>query len=362
MECWVYFNTISGNVFIMGLGNNTGGTTPYVDLRITSSAVTLEESSTVSGIWSAVATFACTTGQWYHFAATRSGSTIRLFINGVQLASTTYASAIQSGLKPFTQGLLFSSGAARSDGVNGYVSDTRMIAGTALYTSNFVPPAAPLQAITNTSWLINGTSAGIYDATMMNNMSTVGDAKLSTAISKFGGSSMSFDGTGDYLSSPTLPQYSFGTGNFTIEYWAYPTSGTNNGIFQQSDTAGGFKQSAANSLAMNIYTDNSVTIYANATTYTTGNNTLPFNTWTHLAIVRSSGVTKLYINGSLVTSIGTSGSITDTTNYSGTYLVIGGYYSTSYLWNGYIDDFRITKGYARYTSNFTPPTSAFQIK
>ena len=294
---------------------------------------------------------------WYHIAVSRTSGVTKGFVNGVQVFSVadplTYA---QPAVIP-TIG-------ARNGGTNsfpGYISDFRVVNGTGLYTSSFVPPSAPVAALQNTTLLTNMTSAGIYDAAMMNNMETVGDAKLSTAVSKFGGSSMYFDGTGDYINGPSLVSLAFGTGDFTIEYWAYPTSGTNNGIFQISDTAGGFKQSAANSLAMNIYTTNSVTIYVNQFNYSTGNNTLPFNTWTHLAIVRSSGVTKLYINGSLVTSIGTAGSITDTTNYSGTYIVIGGYYSTSYLWNGYIDDFRITKGYARYTSNFTAPTSAFPI-
>jgi hypothetical protein len=175
------------------------------------------------------------------------------------------------------------------------------------------------------------------------------------------GYSVFFDGTGDYLSTPSSANFSFGTGDFTIEYWVYATSGANNGMFQVSTNAGGLNATASNSVACNIFTTNSITVYANNFTYSTSSNKLPFNTWMHLAIVRASGVTKLYINGVLETSIGTGGSITDTTNYTGTYFAVGGYYSTSYLWNGYISNFRVLKGTALYTANFTPPTQLFNI-
>jgi len=186
-----------------------------------------------------------------------------------------------------------------------------------------------------------------------------GNSQISTAQSKFGGASILFDGTGDYLSSPSTSNLAFGTGDFTIECWAYKNSGTNNGILHLSSTAGGLQANSSTNLAIALFTTGTGTFYANNTSYNTSAFTNTTNTWNHYAIVRSSGVTKLYFNGNLVTDIGTSGAITDTTNYTGTYLAIGGYYSTSYLWNGYIDELRITNGYARYTGNFTPSTTAF---
>jgi len=208
----------------------------------------------------------------------------------------------------------------------------------------------------------NGTngSTTMTDSSKNNVSFTVnGNSQISTAQSKFGGASILFDGTGDYLSSPSTSNFAFGTGDFTIECWAYKNSGTNNGILHLSSTAGGLQANSSTNLAIALFSTGTGTFYANNTSYNTSAFTNTTNTWNHYAIVRSSGVTKLYFNGNLVTDIGTSGAITDTTNYTGTYLAIGGYYSTSYLWNGYIDEFRITNGVARYTSNFTPPTTQF---
>jgi hypothetical protein len=208
----------------------------------------------------------------------------------------------------------------------------------------------------------NGTngSTTMTDSSKNNVSFTVnGNSQISTAQSKFGGASILFDGTGDYLSSPSTSNFAFGTGDFTIECWAYKNSGTNNGILHLSSTAGGLQANSSTNLAIALFSTGTGTFYANNTSYNTSAFTNTTNTWNHYAIVRSNGVTKLYFNGNLVTDIGTSGAITDTTNYTGTYLAIGGYYSTSYLWNGYIDEFRITNGVARYTSNFTPPTAQF---
>ena len=81
-------------------------------------------------------------------------------------------------------------------------------------------------------------------------------------------------------------------------------------------------------------------------------------TWTHVAWVRSSGTLVIYVNGV------SGGSVANSTNISDTGLTIGTPNdwrdtSASYHYNGYIDDLRVTKGYARYTTTFTPPTSAF---
>ena len=207
---------------------------------------------------------------------------------------------------------------------------------------------------------------GVNGSTIMtdsgkNNLSfTVnGNSQISTAQSKIGGASLYVDGTGDYISSPSTSDLAFGTGDFTIEFWAYRIVGSDNGIFQISATSGGLQANQVTNLSIFSYTSGRLGIYANGTSYVSTAFANTVNTWNHYAIVRSSGVTKLYFNGNLVTDIGTSGAITDTTNYTGTYLAIGGYYSTSYLWNGYIDELRITKGYARYTGNFTPSTTAF---
>ena len=87
--------------------------------------------------------------------------------------------------------------------------------------------------------------------------------------------------------------------------------------------------------------------------------TFTINTWNHVALVRFNGVTKLYLNGSQ-----TGSNYTDTNNYTSgvNSCFVGGFYDGSGSWNGYIDDFRITRGIARYTQNFTPPTAAFLNK
>lgn len=142
-----------------------------------------------------------------------------------------------------------------------------------------------------------------------------------------------------------------GTSDFTIEGWVYINTFNNSGasgIFQISPF--GFNGSTTNSVGIHLFANNTWALYANNNVYTSAVNKWSLNTWHHFAVVRNSGVTKLYIDG--IELINTS----DNVNYTGQILGIGSiYFADTYEFNGYIDDFRVTKGSARYKSNFTPP-------
>jgi hypothetical protein len=290
---------------------------------------------------------------WNHVALVRNGSIFTPYINGVAGVTTTSASAVYQ-----TNGFYLGAEAAGPGAgpLVGYLSDIRIIVGTSVYTSNFVPPSAPLTAIQNSSLLLNMTSAGIYDAAMMNNMETVGDAKLSTAISKFGGSSMYFDGTGDWLILPITPQTSLGP-TFTIEAWIY--------LANTTGTKAIYSQSVANTGGYGylIFYISGTNLGFYVRPYTGGPETgllagtLSATTWTHVAVSVNNTACRIFING---TQVGGTTTIAATT-YTPVYSTVGADIVQGYPMNGYIDDLRVTKGYARYTANFTAPTSAFPI-
>jgi hypothetical protein len=296
-------------------------------------------------------------GTWNHIALVRSGSSsnnCKIYLNGVQEGQFTDTStSTVSGT-----GYIF----RRSDNTNtvaGYLSNLR-VTNTAVYTSAFTPSTTPLTAVTGTTLLTNFTNGAIFDNAMMNNLETVGNAQISTAVSKFGGGSMAFDGTDDRLVQNSSPQIAFGTGDFTVEAWIYSldvSSAIQRGWLQTSSTAGGLATGFSDGVTFVFGTPNgngTINAIVGGTNYASSGGAVSLSTWTHIAVTRASGAVKLFVNGTSVAS-GTG----NTANLSGQFICIGGYYSTAYLYNGYIDDLRITNGYARYTSNFTPPTAAF---
>jgi hypothetical protein len=283
-------------------------------------------------------------GAWNHLAFTRASGTLRLFKNGVQFATTTSSAGNSTG-----QFYLLGAG------LTGYFSSARVVKGTALYTSNFTPNTTPLTAISGTSILLNGTNAGIFDAATINDMETVGNAQVSTVQSKFGGSSLYLDGTTDYAVVPTTPAFGYGTGNFTIEFWLYPNSTVSQTVVSNLTSA------SSTNPHIYILSGGSIRYYTAGADRITGS-TLSTGQWYHIAISRSSGSTRMFINGTQ------SGSTyTDANNYGATApLGIGTYWNgsspvTTDTLNGYIDDVRITNGIARYTANFTAPTQAFPV-
>jgi hypothetical protein len=268
---------------------------------------------------------------------------VRLFVNGTQVGSVATGASFTG-----QQVWIGDNNAPSFDYfVIGYMSDVRIINGTGIYTTAFTPPTAPLTAITNTSFLANFTNAGIIDNAEMNNLETVGNAQISTAQSKFGGGSMLFDGTDDRLNMPASPNLAFGTGDFTLEMWAYFTSTANFPTLTDSrvnaSSTAGFNLGLS-SARVQIYTTSQVLI---------GASTLSANTWYHIAVTRASGTLKIWLNGVQ------DATVSNSTNWSDQTFVVGATPSAVNLMTGYIDDLRITKGFARYTANFTPPTAPF---
>jgi hypothetical protein len=288
------------------------------------------------------------TNEWAHVAVVRSSGTLKMYQNGVEVASSSsYPSIANSSTTTYI-------GRWHGGSSNfwpGYISNLRVVVGTAVYTSAFTPPTSPVTAITNTSLLINGTNAGIIDNAAKNNLETVGNAQISTTQSKFGSASMYFDGTGDYLFSYNQPV--LGTQNWTLEGWIYPTSvSALVGIYTSATTTGGDNGNIRLGL-------NSAALWFDLYSIGGGSGgTVSANTWSHVAFVRNGAVITAYLNGTSVASY----TYTTTTAITGPNTVIGRVQSGGYYFPGYMDDLRLTVGVARYTSNFTVPSAAFPDK
>ena len=292
--------------------------------------------------------------QWFHFAAVKSGTTMYLFKNGVSVG--TNSSAVRTTFGGRINVGQFTIDASYRAYFLGYISNIRLVKGSALYTSNFTPSTTPLTAVSNTSLLLNFTNSGIYDVTENNTLETVSSAQANTTQSKWGGSSIYFAGAGNYLvPNADSSLNAFGSGNFTIEFWVY-LNATQTSIFYDGRPVSGIGTTPT------IYvTNNALFYFTNNANRITGG-TLSNTTWTHIAVSRSGTSTRMFINGTQ-----TGATYTDSVVYTNTTSrpIIGGdgnnLSSTSFL-NGYIEDLRVTKGIARYTANFTAPTAPFPTR
>jgi hypothetical protein len=303
---------------------------------------------------------------WYHVAVTRISGTIYCFLNGVlQTSSTSGASTNING----SGGVTIAAAIGGGGYWPGYVSNVRILKGTALYTASFTPPTAPLTAIANTQ-LLTCQSATIIDNSTNNfTITNNNSATVSSAITPFSaslayggtnfkkniyprvGRSVQFNGTNQYLSVANNAAFNFGTGNYTVEGWFYWTSVPANARpFTNGQSAGSFQFYWDGG----TYTANKLTI-SNRIANQLQVSFLPVvNTWYHIAAVRNSGTVAIYVNGTNL------GSIADSNNYSTSAVFnIGGDVGNGGTWffPGYISNVRVVNGTAVYTSNFTPSTS-----
>lgn len=213
----------------------------------------------------------------------------------------------------------------------------------------------------NVSLLLNmegSNNSTIFKDSSKNNFTVTryGQARISTDIFKYSSSSGFLPTSGlSYIAAPQNTAFAF-PGDFTVEFWIYPLSFTNDMmLFDGCELNGNGVR--ADTFALLTNTLSGLYIFSNGLTIGTTSITIPGQGWSHIALVRSSSDLTLFING--VSALG----IVNSTPFTRGGCVVGSLGdwpgNPTFLYNGYFDGLRITKNIARYTSNFTPPTTAF---
>ena len=369
IEAWVY---VTADTYpysrIMNIGpfwgnNNSIGL--LADDTDNSSKISLGVYGAVTNARVCVSTNATPRNQWFHVAVSRDGTgDFRLFVNGnLDSTNTSYRTVDVSpgGNQPLTIG--GATDRAVEEPFEGIISNFRVVKGTAVYTSSFTVPTAPVADVTNTKLLANFTNAAIIDSTGKTNVETGADAQLDTTVKKFGTASYESDGsTSSFLTLSNGNLFPTGFSPFTIEGFIYinsPHKNYNNiislgfGIQMYVDSGGKLICWLGNS---------SGGYFVNGLQSTA---TISLSTWTYIALVRNSvypytsNTVTWFVNGTAGGQVteGVSNTIAPVGTYN-TYAAIGAYPTGAYIYDGFLDELRITNK-ARYTSNFTAPTEEF---
>ena len=359
VECWVYATSFPTTPIIVD--NFTSATSGsyvigswQIYLSTTTGLVNFQYATGASTLINIGTTNAVPLTTWTHIAAVRSSTAANgfaIYINGVAGVTATLSQNI-GVVNTSSIGLQF---VTKSVPFNGYITNVRFTYGVAVYTAGvpFIPQTTPLTTTQSSGGLtpsvLLALQNGITTDASRNNftLTATGSPTLSTTVSPFAGTptngnSVFFTGASQYLNAPSNAVFTFGTGNFTIEGWMYLASGTTSGTLFDNRTG-------ASTVSSQIYVTFNTAYYAVAGVNVITGGSINTGTWYHIAVVKSSGSTKMYINGTQ------SGSTyTDANNYVIGSPFIGTGFSSSNPLNGFITNLRVFNGISIYTSNFTP--------
>jgi hypothetical protein len=354
IETWIRFNSIGTQVIYdrRQIGTNSNGLLIYYNSGFIYHG---NGSIRISG-------GTASTGVWYHLTVSRSSGSTKMFLDGTQIGST-FTDTLNYTVA--NQATYIAESVDTGAAINGYLDEVR-ISNSARYTTTFTPSTTPFVNDANTLFLMhaNGTDASTFfeddnGVRASRSLIAIGNAQVDTAQSKFGGSALLCDGTGDYVMSTAGTQWDFSTSSFTIEYFIRfnaintlyvpialrPGSGISNGEWWCEITAAenkmywGFKNQAGTQYYVNLALA--------GTAFATGQ-------FYHIALVNNAGTAQMYVNG---TATGATTSLSGSFGNSSADLWVGAG-AGAYSLNGWLDEVRISNT-ARYTSGFTPTTTPF---
>jgi hypothetical protein len=361
IEFW-FRHSGSGNGHMM---NWRGDNWPGFAIFISGTSVLIYAGATsgVFDIFSGVSIGTFSANTWTHCAVVRNGSSFKGYLNGTETSIGTSSSAIYANgdlcMGGWATGTTGGTLTGQDNPFTGYIDEVR-ISSSVRYTAAFTPSTSEFVNDANTALLLhmNGTDGTNYfiddnGVRSSNSIISNGDAQVSTAQSQFGSASALFDGSNDYMTVANTAGTLSLSGDFTIECWirmpATAVSPSNNAIWSCADHL--FYIARYNPGGGFVYEIDLFQGGFNRVTSGTGV-TLNNNQWYHIAITRSSGSCRIFVNG---TQTGTTTTYTATLTSASPNEI--GRYGAGY-WNVYIDEFRISNS-ARYTTTFTPSATAF---
>jgi len=374
IDFWVRFNSLPGQMMLV---NQWVDASNYwaVDWNNDNTLRLYNYSGAVFTVY-VTCPFAPSTGQWYHLAVVKTQSTVKMFVDGVSKTVTLQGGSFGGSMSNFAAALEIGRYGAGSLYLDGYIDEFRISKGIARWTADF-STALPSQSYncpldTQTKLLIHGggPNNGItfYDnSTTARTLTTVGNTKYDSTITPaLRVSSIKFDGNADYIWAADSADWDYGSGDWTWECYLMLNSirsGTNwvggQYVVATSDGCEWYIDGANNRLYADAFASGGSTIFQSYAEYT-------FSTgvWYHIATVRSGNTLYFFINGVSQAVVTPTASISGKTlpnvgaNYDiGGFSGAGAAHKNSI--DGWIDEYRISKGIARYTSNFTPPAAPY---
>lgn len=356
IDFWVNFSSTVGSIDL--ISKYHGSNSALQDWTISVSGGNLNfvyhDGTSVQAFSSA---FSPSTGTWYHIAVVRDDTNLRLFVNGLMIGTHNIGS---STIRHTAVDMLLGVRSGLSNYLNGYLDEVRIYRKVAVWNENFIPPNAAQHGLEiEDVLLLHLSESTLIDSSRSTHSITNNNVTVSSAQSKFGGSSAYFNGTSSYLSIADSDDWDFSSGDFTIDCWIYPTAAEsfNTSIIGYVSGTGDTWPDLG--WTLHLRTTSGIVRFQASNNGSAGVTLLDsvgiLNAWHHVAVVRASGTTYLFIDGILKDSTATSWLCKD----GGWSLKLGIGYDPNNYYTGYLDEVRVTKGVARWTQNFIPEIEAY---
>ena len=292
---------------------------------------------------------------WNHYAVVRNGNTVTCYRNGNSVGSGTLTQTLPAGNQPLTIGRMQNNGYY----FQGYISNVRLIKGTALYTANFTPATSTLTSVAGTSLLtchanrLADGSANNFAITRNGDVS-VGSFNPFNLTNSGTAGSMYFDGTGDYVLTSSTTAMNLGANPFCLEMWFYlnSTGSTYYGLCGSQTDFKGPSISRYSSVLMYGLSSNGSSWNVMGAEGTTGSTTINPYQWYHLVLCRTGNTISAYVNGLRDATVASSATLISRTEG----FCIGNWYAGLYPWNGYISNVRFVVGSNPYDATQTTLT------